>query len=67
MNAHPAGRGFFSSASAARAGSDIPWGLRAPKPPAAARFAPAGLPRGGAPALPLIYRDLTVYAPLRLE
>ena len=58
---------FFSSARAARAGSDIPWGLRAPEPPAILRFARIGLPRGGAPVHPLIYNDVSVYDPLRLE
>ena len=55
------------AARAARAGSDIPWGLLALETPAAVRFAPAGLPRGCAPLRPLIHRDLTVYEPLRLE
>ncbi len=41
---------FFSSARAARAGSDILRGLRAPGPPAILRFARIGLPRGGARA-----------------
>ena len=58
---------FFSPARAARAGSDILWGLRAPESPAAVRFAPAGLPRGGAPERPLIHHGVTVYDPLRLE
>jgi len=58
---------FFSSARAARAGSDIPWGLQAPEPPAILRFARIGLPRGGAPPHPLINPGVTVYDLLRLE